>query len=119
MSANAAPGPDQRSVVTTATNVPGPREPLYALGRRLVEIIPYVPIASTVRTGVAILTYCDRLAIGVTGDYDRASDIDVLCRGIERSMAELVESMRLHAASSQTSDGVSARDPALRQAAPQ
>jgi diacylglycerol O-acyltransferase len=34
----------QRSVVTVTTNVPGPREPLYALGRRLVEMIPYVPI---------------------------------------------------------------------------
>ena len=30
----------QRSVVTVTTNVPGPREPLYALGRQLVEIDP-------------------------------------------------------------------------------
>ena len=28
----------QRSIVTVTTNVPGPREPLYLLGRRIVEI---------------------------------------------------------------------------------
>lgn len=86
----------QRSVVTTATNVPGPREPLYALGRRLVEIIPYVPIASTVRTGVAILTYCDRLAIGVTGDYEFAPDVEVLAQGIEDELSALAAAARPH-----------------------
>ena len=42
------------------TNVPGPRETLYALGRRLQEILPYVPIADRVRIGVAIFSYRDR-----------------------------------------------------------
>ena len=47
----------QREIVTVTTNVPGPREPLYWMGRRLEEIIPYVPIASTVRTGISIFSY--------------------------------------------------------------
>jgi WS/DGAT/MGAT family acyltransferase len=80
----------QRSVVTVTTNVPGPRRPLYALGRPLVEIIPYVPIASTVRCGVSIFTYLDEVTFGVTGDYDAAADIDVLARGIEDSLRDLV-----------------------------
>jgi diacylglycerol O-acyltransferase / wax synthase len=84
----------QRSVVTTATDVPGPRVPLYALGRRLLEIIPYVPIASTVRTGVAILSYCDRLAIGVTGDYGSVPDVEILARGIEDELAALTAAAR-------------------------
>ncbi len=79
----------QRSVVTVTTNVPGPRTPLYALGRPLVEIIPYVPIASTARVGVSILSYLDRITFGVTGDRDAASDVDVLARGIAESLAEL------------------------------
>ncbi|MFK4084892.1 wax ester/triacylglycerol synthase family O-acyltransferase [Kribbella sp. NPDC020789] len=78
----------QRSIVTVVTNVPGPRKPLYALGRQLVEIIPYVPIGSTLRTGVSILSYCDSVAFGVTGDFDEA-DIAVLAHGIETSLAEL------------------------------
>ena len=80
----------QRSVVTVTTNVPGPREPLYALGRRLVEIVPYVPIASTLRFGVAIFSYCGQVTVGITGDYDGAADVWTLAEGIEEGMAELV-----------------------------
>jgi len=80
----------QRSVVTVTTNVPGPREPLFALGRRLVEIVPYVPIASTLRFGVAIFSYCGQVTVGITGDYDGAADVWTLAEGIEGGMAELV-----------------------------
>ena len=81
----------QRMVQTVTTNVPGPQRPLYAAGRRLLECFPYVPLAGHVRVGVAIFSYDGRLGFGVTGDYDQAPDIGVLCDGIERSMAELVE----------------------------
>ncbi len=81
----------QRNVNTVTTNVPGPQRPLYAAGRRMLECLPYVPLGGHVRVGVAIFSYDGTLSFGVTGDYDRAPDIDVLCRGIERAMAELVE----------------------------
>jgi diacylglycerol O-acyltransferase len=80
----------QRNVNTVATNVPGPQRPLYAAGRRLLECFPYVPLGGHVRVGVAIFSYDGALTFGVTGDYDSAPDIGVLCRGIERSLAELV-----------------------------
>jgi diacylglycerol O-acyltransferase / wax synthase len=80
----------QHSVNTVTTNVPGPQQPLYAAGRRLLECFPYVPIAGHVRTAVAIFSYDGGLTFGVTGDYDEAPDIDVLCDGIEESMRELV-----------------------------
>jgi diacylglycerol O-acyltransferase / wax synthase len=80
----------QRNVNTVTTNVPGPQRPLYAVGRRVLECFPYVPLAGHVRVGVAIFSYDGALGFGVTGDYDTAPDIGVLCRGIERSIAELV-----------------------------
>jgi hypothetical protein len=80
----------QREIVTVTTNVPGPRQPLYALGRRLVEIIPYVPIATTLRTGISIFTYCGNVTFGITGDYATTPDIEVLARGIEDGISELV-----------------------------
>jgi diacylglycerol O-acyltransferase len=80
----------QRSVNTVTTNVPGPQRPLYACGRRMLECLSYVPIAGHVRIGVAIFSYDGGLRFGVTGDYDEAPDIDVLCHGIEQSMRELV-----------------------------
>ena len=80
----------QRSVNTVTTNVPGPQRPLYAGGRRMIECFPYVPLGGHVRVGVAIFSYHGGLRFGVTGDYDRARDIQVLCDGIEQSMRELV-----------------------------
>lgn len=80
----------QRSINTVTTNVPGPQQPLYLAGRRLLETIPFVPLAGQVRVGVAIFSYDGSLKFGVTGDYDAAPDIRVLCEAIESAMAELV-----------------------------
>jgi len=80
----------QREIVTVTTSVPGPRQPLYAMGRHLVEIIPYVPIATTLRTGVSIFTYCGSVTFGITGDYDSTPDLEVLARGIEDGISELL-----------------------------
>ena len=87
----------QRDIVTVTTNVPGPRQPLYGMGRRIVEIIPYVPIATTMRTGVSIFTYCDHVTFGITGDFAASPDLDVLARGIEDSLAELLKASRRRA----------------------
>ncbi|GAC1324751.1 MAG: wax ester/triacylglycerol synthase family O-acyltransferase [Mycobacteriales bacterium] len=81
----------QRNVNTVTTNVPGPQRVVYAVGRRMLEVFPFVPLGGNLRIGVAIVSYNGRLNVGVTGDYDTAPDIDVLCRGIEESMAELVK----------------------------
>jgi len=88
----------QREIVTVTTNVPGPQQPLYALGRRLVEIIPYVPIATSLRMGVSIFTYCGQMTFGITGDYATTADIDVLARGIEHGVRELAEAVPRHQA---------------------
>lgn len=80
----------QRHVATVTTNVPGPRTTLYALGRELQEVLPYVPIADRVRIGVAIFSYRDALVFGITGDYASSPDLEVLAHGIEASIAELV-----------------------------
>lgn len=80
----------QREIVTVTTDVPGPRDTLYCLGRPVVEIMPYVPIATTVRIGVAIFSYAGAVTLGVTGDYDTAPDIGILAAGFERAMKDLV-----------------------------
>ncbi len=87
-------GLPQREIVTVTTNVPGPRQPLYGLGRRLLEIIPYVPIATTVRTGISIFTYCGNVTFGITGDFAANPDLDVLTHGIEDGVSELLKAAR-------------------------
>jgi WS/DGAT/MGAT family acyltransferase len=88
----------QREIVTVTTNVPGPGRPLYWMGRRLEEIIPYVPIASTVRTGISIFSYAGNVTFGITGDYAANPDLDVLARGIEHGVSELLLAAQQHAA---------------------
>jgi diacylglycerol O-acyltransferase len=57
----------------------------------MLEVFPFVPIAGHLRVGVAIFSYNGMLNYGVTGDYDTAPDIGVLCRGVEDGMAELLK----------------------------
>ena len=83
-------GLEQHTVQTVTTNVPGPRHTLYAAGRELLTAYPYVPLAGSVRIGIAIFTYAGQITFGITGDYESASDIDVLAAGIEKGIADLL-----------------------------
>ena len=84
----------QRSVVTLATNVPGPRQRLEVLGQQVVELLPVPPIAMQLRTAIGMLSYVDELVFGIIADYDTAPDVDELARGIELGVARLVNSAR-------------------------
>jgi diacylglycerol O-acyltransferase len=100
LAARVATRTPQHNVNTVTTNVPGPQFPLYLAGRRMLEAFPYVPLGGHVRIGVAIYSYDGALAFGVTGDADVASDIDVLCRGIEHGMEALLGAARQRGSSS-------------------
>jgi diacylglycerol O-acyltransferase / wax synthase len=76
---------------TVTTNVPGPTVALYAAGRRLRELYPYVPIADRIRIGVAVTSYDGVLYFGVTADKDSSSDVGVLTDGIEEGLRELLK----------------------------
>ena len=81
----------QRNVNTVTTNVPGPQIPLYVCGRRMLKAFPYVPLAGQIRVGIAIFSYNGEVNFGVTGDYDTTPDLDVLCRGIEDGIKQLLK----------------------------
>jgi WS/DGAT/MGAT family acyltransferase len=81
---------EQHAVQTVTTNVPGPRHTLYAAGRKMRTAYLYVPIAGSVRMGVAMFSYEGQLTFAVTGDAEHAPDTHILCEGIEAGMAELL-----------------------------
>jgi diacylglycerol O-acyltransferase len=81
----------QRSLNTGTTNVPGPQFPLYLLRKRMLESFTYIPLFASVRLAVAIFSYDGALNFGISGDYDTAPDIQVLCDGIEHGLAELAQ----------------------------
>ncbi|HEV7204178.1 MAG TPA: wax ester/triacylglycerol synthase family O-acyltransferase [Jatrophihabitans sp.] len=81
----------QRVLTTVVTNVPGPPRPVHLLGRRMLALYPYVPIADRIRVGVALTSYDDRLFFGITCDRESVPDGDVLSAGIEAGLAALVK----------------------------
>jgi len=84
----------QHSIVTVTTNVPGPRAPMHVLGRKVLELLPYVPIAVRLRLGVAVMTYCDEAVFGVTADFAAVPDAGLLISTIERTLADLAATTR-------------------------
>lgn len=96
----------QRGITTVVTNVPGPNQPLYALGHRLLANFPYVPIADRIRIGIAVTSYDGRLFFGITADHDSVPDIDVLASGIDAALTELVKQAGLNAYRSTTEENL-------------
>jgi len=71
------------------TNVPGPPVPLYALGARMLEVFPIVPLLGNQGLGVAALSYVDTFAIGVLSNPDVVPDVEIFCHGVVRTLAAL------------------------------
>lgn len=82
----------QGRVNVVASNVPGPTVPQQLAGRRVLEIVPYVPTAQEIRTSTAMVSYAGRVTIGVTADADALPDADLLIEAIGRELADLVDS---------------------------
>ena len=80
----------QRFVNVVVTNVPGPQQPLYLLGRRLLALYPVVPLAGRQALGVAVMSYDGKLGFGLLGDYDALADLDVLAGFLRTSIDALV-----------------------------
>ena len=73
----------------TITNVPGPREQLYAFGAPMCDVYPVVPLAAGHAVGIAIFTYKGRVTFGISADSPSMPDVAVLADGIEQEIDEL------------------------------
>jgi WS/DGAT/MGAT family acyltransferase len=71
------------------TNVPGPQVPLYCMGARVLEAYPMLPLARNLNVGVAVLSYCGNIHVGLLADRDQWPDLDVLEAGVDEAFAEL------------------------------
>lgn len=80
-----------RVITTVATNVPGPVSSRSLLGRRMVALYPYVPIADVVRIGVAVTSYDGHLHVGITCDRAAVPDADALVAGMAEASTDLAK----------------------------
>jgi WS/DGAT/MGAT family acyltransferase len=72
------------------TNVPGPPRPLYALGARMLDMFPVVPLGGGQAVAIGITSYDGGVHYGLTADRDALPDVDVLAGAVSEALAELV-----------------------------
>jgi hypothetical protein len=76
---------------TTVTNVPGPREPLYFAGARLVRLFAMVPVFDGVGIVHSVSSYVDDFIFSITADRDMLPDPAFYADCIAASIAGLLD----------------------------
>ncbi len=72
------------------TNVPGPQRPLYMAGRRLREIVFWVPQSGAIGLGISLLSYDDGVQCGVVADKSLVEDPDDIARRFRSQFEQLL-----------------------------
>ncbi|QJY47587.1 WS/DGAT/MGAT family O-acyltransferase [Pseudonocardia broussonetiae] len=75
------------------TNVPGPQFPLYAMGARMRDMYPVVPLAKGQTVSIGITSYDGGVFYGLNADRDAMPDVDVLAASMGESLEELKETL--------------------------
>jgi len=71
------------------TNVPGPLQPLYLQGHRMLHHYPWVPIGWRMGLSVAMMSYDTSLYFGITADHETPGDIEAIAGGIRDDFVHL------------------------------
>ena len=79
------------------SDVPGPREPLYAAGARLVAVYPFGPVLDAIGVNVTVLSYTDSVGFGIMTCPDLVPDPWRLAEAVGPSLDELVQAGRQRA----------------------
>jgi diacylglycerol O-acyltransferase len=71
------------------SNVPGPQQPLYLLGRKIREIYPFVPLSPQNHAlSIGMISYDGRIFFGIAADHDVLPDLDDLSAALRASLRE-------------------------------
>jgi diacylglycerol O-acyltransferase / wax synthase len=98
------------------SNVPGPQQPLYLLGRRLREIYPFVPLSPQNHAlSIGLVSYDGQVFFGLVGDRDVVPDLDRLATAIGDALREQPVPRRKPA---KRASAGKRKQPAKRKAAP-
>jgi diacylglycerol O-acyltransferase / wax synthase len=71
------------------SNIPGPPQPMYMAGARLVAQYPSLPLGENSALSIACTSIGGTMAFGLTGDYDGMPDLQALAFALEESIAEV------------------------------
>lgn len=73
------------------SNIPGPQQPMYLAGARLVASYPSMPLGENSALSIACTSLAGTMAFGITGDWDGLPDVDRLALALDESLAELAK----------------------------
>lgn len=76
------------------TNVPGPQQPFYLGGSRLMAAYPVMPLTRNQALSIGITSYDGRVYVAVNADFDAVADVQDLVTELEGALAELEEAAR-------------------------
>jgi diacylglycerol O-acyltransferase / wax synthase len=76
------------------SNIPAPQVPLYLAGAPLEASYPAMNLKEDCGLSVACTSAAGTMAFGLTADWDRVPDLDVLGRGIESAIDDLAKAVR-------------------------
>jgi len=89
-----ASGLSRRLFNLVVTNVPGPQQPLYLAGHRMLSTYPVIPLARGQALSVGLTSYDGGVYYGLNGDRDAMSDLDVFAQCLVDALAEMSEAVR-------------------------
>jgi diacylglycerol O-acyltransferase len=71
------------------TNVPGPQQPLYLLGSRMIDNYGLLPLIDHTGLGIVVFSYAGALTFGFTGDWDTVPDVHEFAQAIADAFRDL------------------------------
>jgi diacylglycerol O-acyltransferase / wax synthase len=75
----------------TIATVRGARKPRYALGARLSDVHPIVPLAAEHAVAIAVFFHEGQVTFGISAECEATPDLDVLARGVKAGIQELLD----------------------------
>jgi WS/DGAT/MGAT family acyltransferase len=84
----------RRNPVNVETaDVPGPPQPVYFAGARVLEVFPLLNLIGNVPLGIGALSYAGRLGVMAVADRDAVPDLDVLIAGAQDELHGLTATL--------------------------
>lgn len=81
-------------IVGVITNVPGPTTPIYLVGQKVKDIMFWVPQTSPLGIGISIISYNNRVCLGVATDTNLVQDPDEIINGYYKEFEAMMKTVK-------------------------
>lgn len=78
-------------IMASVSNVPGPQIPLYCAGRKVEDMMFWIPQTRSIGMGISIISYNGKVRMGITTDEAIISDPEYLVYEFEDELQEMYE----------------------------